>query len=164
VASNVGNIIPPSVNGGTPGGSTPSSSPGDAGAVPGAVSNAYKSDLANAFNFATDRATAAGKLGGYTDQWLNSNLASNAASRKIGVGNANANSLKSLLGPEQDLASIEAYKSPSAMGQLFSGLGGMLGSYSGTHASPNGTQLPFGTGSLFAPTPSSMLGPYTGCD
>jgi hypothetical protein len=78
----------------------------DVGAVPGAVGNAYKSDLANASNFTTNEATAAGKLGGYTDQWLNSNLASNAAARKIGVGNADANSLKSLLGPEQDLAGI----------------------------------------------------------
>jgi hypothetical protein len=40
----------------------------------------------------------------------------------------------------------------------------MLGSYSGPRASPNGAQLPFGAGNLFAPTPSSMLGPYAGGD
>jgi hypothetical protein len=114
VAANVGNIIPPSVNGGAPG--------SDAGSAPGAVGNAYKSDLADAFNFATNKATAAGKLGGYTDQRFNSNLAKQDAARKIGIGNANATSLKSLLGPEQDLAGIEAYQPPSAIGQLFSGL------------------------------------------
>jgi hypothetical protein len=45
---------------------------------------------------------------------------------------------------------------------VFSGVGGILGSYSVTHVSPNGSQLPFGIGSLFAPSPSQMLGPYTG--
>jgi hypothetical protein len=40
----------------------------------------------------------------------------------------------------------------------------LLGSYSDTHASPNGAQLPFDIGSLFAPTPSSMLSPYSGGD
>jgi hypothetical protein len=45
---------------------------------------------------------------------------------------------------------------------VLQGGGNVLGAYSGTHASPNGAQLPFGTGSLFAPSPSQMLGPYTG--
>jgi hypothetical protein len=80
------------------------------------------------------------------------------AARKIGIGNANANNLKALLPDEQQIAETEAYKPPSTLGQVFSGAGGMLGSCSGTHVSPNGAQLPFGAGSLFAPTPSSMLG------
>jgi hypothetical protein len=100
----------------------------------------------------------------WRDQWLNSNLAQQDASRKIGIGNSNAGNLKSLLPDEQDIAGVEAYNPPSTIGQVFSGVGNMLGSYSGPRASPNGAQLPFGAGSLFAPTPSSMLGPYTGGD
>jgi hypothetical protein len=34
----------------------------------------------------------------------------------------------------------------------------LLGSDAGNHVSPNGPQLPFGADSLFAPTPSAMLG------
>jgi hypothetical protein len=111
-----------------------------------------------------DEATNAGKLGGYSDQWFNSNLAKQDAARKIGLGNSNAENLKSLLPAEQGIAQAEAYKPPSPWGQILSGGGSMLGSYSGPNASPNGAQLPFGAGSLFAPTPSSMLGPYSGGD
>jgi hypothetical protein len=150
VATNVGAITKPN---------TYAPSGGD---TPPAVANAYKGDLSDAFNLATNEATNAGKLGGYGDQWFNSNLAQQDAARKIGIGNSNAENLKSLLPAEQDIAQAEAYKPPSPWGQILSGGGNMLGSYSGTHASPNGAQLPFGAGSLFAPTPSSMLGPYSG--
>jgi hypothetical protein len=152
VANNVGAITKPNIY-------APSG-----GDTPPAVANAYRGDLADAFNFATNEATNAGKLGGYSDSWLNSNLAQQDAARKIGIGNSNAENLKSLLPAEQDIAQDEAYKPPSPWGQILSGGGDMLGSYSGPRASPNGAQLPFGAGSLFAPTPSSMLGPYSGGD
>jgi hypothetical protein len=126
VANNVGNITKPDINGPT------------GGDAPPAVGNAYKSDLADAFNFATNEATASGKLGGYGDQWFNSGLARQDAARKIGIGNSNAENLKSLLEPEQDIAGVEAYKPPSTLGQVFSGVGNMLGSYSGPRGSPNG--------------------------
>jgi hypothetical protein len=64
VANNVGAITKPDIN---------APSGGDA---PPAVGNAYRGDLADAFNFATNEATNAGKLGGYGDQWFNSNLTS----------------------------------------------------------------------------------------
>jgi hypothetical protein len=48
-----------------------------------------------------------------------------------------------------------AYKPPSLAGSLLTGAGGILGS-------PNGPQL--GGGRFLAPTPSMMLGPYTGGD
>jgi hypothetical protein len=151
VANDVGAITKPNIYAPPPGGDTPP-----------AVANAYKGDLADAFNFATNEATNAGKLGGYGDQWLNSNLTQQDAARKIGIGNSNAENLKSLLPAEQDIAQTEAYKTPSPWGQILSGGGSILGSYSSPNASPNGAQLPFGAGSLFAPTPSSMLGPYSG--
>jgi hypothetical protein len=153
VANNVGAITKPNTYALPPGGDTPP-----------AVANAYKGDLSDAFNFATNEATNAGKLGGYGNQWLNSNLAQQDAARKIGVRNSNAENLKSLLPAEQDIAQAEAFRPPSPWGQILSGGGSMLGSYSGPRASPNGAQLPFGAGSLFAPTPSSMLAPYSGGD
>jgi hypothetical protein len=83
---------------------------------------------------------------------------------RSGIGKSNAENLKSLLPDQQDIAGAEAYKPPSPWGSILSGGGNMLGSYSGPRASPNGAQLPFGAGSMFAPTPSSMLGPYSGGD
>lgn len=146
VANNVGAITKPDVNAPT------------GGDAPPAVANAYKGDLADAFKFATNQATASSKLGGFGDQWLNSNLAKQDAARKIGIGNRNAENLKSLLPDQQDIAGAEAYKPPSVWGSILSGGGNLLGSYSGPRASPNGAQLPFGAGSMFAPTPSMMLG------
>jgi hypothetical protein len=101
VATNVGAITKPN---------TYAPSGGD---TPPAVANAYKGDLSDAFNLATNEATNAGKLGGYGDQWFNSNLAQQDAARKIGIGNSNAENLKSLLPAEQDIAQAEAYKPPS---------------------------------------------------
>ena len=119
VANNVGNLTKPDINAPTGGGAPP------------AVANAYKNDLADAFNFATNEATNAGKLGGYTDQWFNSNLARQDAARKIGIGNSNAENLKSLLPAEQDIAATEAYKPPSMWGQVLQGGGNLLGAASG---------------------------------
>jgi hypothetical protein len=90
VANDVGAITKPNIYAPPPGGDTPP-----------AVANAYKGDLADAFNFATNEATNAGKLGGYGDQWLNSNLTQPDAARKIGIGNSNAGNLKSLLPPNK---------------------------------------------------------------
>jgi hypothetical protein len=126
VENNVGAITKPN---------TYAPSGGDA---PPAVGNAYRGDLADAFNFATNEATNSGKLGGYGDQWFNSNLTQQDAARKIGIGNSNAENLKSLLPAEQDIAQAEAYKPPSPWGQILSGAGSMLGSYSGRAPAPTG--------------------------
>jgi hypothetical protein len=42
---------------------------------------------------------------------------------------------------QQDIAQAEAYKPPSPWGQILSGGGSMLGSYSGPNASPNGALM-----------------------
>jgi hypothetical protein len=112
------------------------------GDTPPAVANAYKGDLADAFNFATNEATNAGKLGAYGDQLFNSNLAEQSAMRQIGVGNSNADNPKSLLPAQQDIAQTEAYKPPTPWGQILSG--GMLGSYSGPNASTMAPSCPSG--------------------
>ena len=133
VANNVGNLTKPDINAPTGGGAPP------------AVANAYKNDLADAFNFATNEATNAGKLGGYTDQWFNSNLAKQDAARKIGIGNSNAENLKSLLPAEQDIAQTEAWRPPNMWGQVLQGAGNMLGAASGRGGSGS-------IGSAFIPT------------
>lgn len=119
VANNVGNVVAPDIN-------APSG-----GDVPPAVANAYKKSLGDAFKFATNQATSAGKLGGYGDQWFNSNLAKQEGARKIGIGNANAENLKALLPGEQDLAEQQAWRPPSMWGQVLSGGGKLLGSAAG---------------------------------
>jgi hypothetical protein len=78
VATNVGAITKPN---------TYAPSGGD---TPPAVANAYNNAISDAFNFATNEATKAGTLGGYSDSWLNSNLARQDAARKIGIGNGAA--------------------------------------------------------------------------
>jgi hypothetical protein len=141
-----GNISAPTVGG-------PPTTPG----APPAVNAAKAADMKTAFNRVTDQARATGNLGGYGDSWFNSGLADSAAGRNIGVGNAYADEEKSLIAPEQQLAGAAAYRPPSILGQALQGLGSALGSYAGKNVSPNGAQLPFGIGRLFAPTPSDML-------
>jgi hypothetical protein len=133
---------------------TLTSGPGDA---PPALAANRAANMKNATDFIQNQGVATGKLGGYGDSWFNSGLNEQDAARKIGVGNIFANETKSLISPEQDLAGAAAYKTPSPLSSALQGLGSMLGSYSGKNVSPNGAQLPFGAGSLLAPTPSDML-------
>jgi hypothetical protein len=63
--------------------------------APPALSSGRAADLKSAFDFATNQATATGKLGGYSDQWFKSNLTGQDAARRIGVGNTFANETKS---------------------------------------------------------------------
>jgi hypothetical protein len=122
-----GNMVKPDVN----------TIPLDPNAPP-AVKAAYNSDLGSAFNFDTNAAKAAGNLGGYGDTWFNSGLGEQPAARTIGAGNSIAEEDKSVIQPEQQLASIEAYEPPSIWGQILQGGGNLLGAYSGTHATGAG--------------------------
>lgn len=99
--------------------------------APPASRAALGSQLSDAFNFATDHAKAMGALGGYTDQWLNNSLAGSEAGRKIGAANADAENLKSLLAPEQDIAAMEASHRTSPWGSVLTGAGKLLGSAAG---------------------------------
>lgn len=140
VANNVGAITKPDIN-------APSG-----GDMPPAVANAYKGDLADAFKFATNQATASGKLGGYGDQWFNSNLAKQDAARKIGIGNSNAENLKSLLPAQQDIAAAEAYRPPSMIGGVMQGVGNMMGGYAGSSKNNLTGSLGSSIGSAMIPT------------
>jgi hypothetical protein len=136
-----------------PGGGMTPVTPG----APPAVAANRAAAMKDATDFVNNQATATGNLGGYGDSWFNSGLNEQDAARKIGIGNLFANETKSLISPEQDLAGAAAYKTPSWIPGVLQGVGSMLGSYSGKNVSPNGAQLPFGAGRLFAPTPSDML-------
>jgi hypothetical protein len=114
-------------------------------------------DLASAFNFATNEATKAGKLGGHGDQLFNSNLAEQNSARQIGVGNSNAENLKSLLPTEQDIAQAESYKPSSAAACS-------AATRAARAPAPTALSCPSAPAALFARTPSSMLGPYSGGD
>ena len=141
-----------------PGSGVQPPAPSDA---PPAVAANRAAAMKNATDFVNNQATATGNLGGYGDSWFNSGLNEQDAARKIGIGNLFANETKSLISPEQDLAGAAAYKTPSFVPGVLQGAGGMLGSYAGRNVSPNGPQLPFGAGRLFAPTPSDMLSDCT---
>ena len=114
--------------------------------------------MKGATDFVNNQATATGNLGGYGDSWFNSGLNEQDAARKIGIGNLFANETKSLISPEQDLGGRGRVQDAVLDPGVLQGAGSMLGSYAGRNVSPNGPQLPFGAGRLFAPTPSDMLG------
>src|SRR5262249_8012648 len=120
VATNTGNIVAPSASGPANEPLPPISSD-----APPAEASERNAALKSAFDFTNNAATAQGKLGGFSDQWFNSDLAKQDAARKIGVANSNANNIKSLIGPEQDLAAAAAYRPPSPWGSLLSGTGNL---------------------------------------
>jgi hypothetical protein len=99
--------------------------------APPALAASRASQMKNATDFVDNQGAATGKLGGYGDQWFNSNLAEQDAARKVGIGNLFANETKSLIGPEQDLAGAASYKTPSFVPGLLQGVGNMMGSYAG---------------------------------
>jgi hypothetical protein len=121
-----GNLVKPDVNG------APAAGMGGASDAPPAVANFRNQSMKGAFDFATNAAKSYGKLGGYTDQWFNSNLAKQEAARKIGIGNSMAEEAKSLIAPEQDLAAAAAYRPPSIWGPLLQGGGSLLGANAGS--------------------------------
>lgn len=117
----------------------PASMPTTAGAPP-ALASTRAGMMKNATDFIHKQGTATGNLGGYGDQWFNSNLAEQDAARKIGVGNSFANETKSLIGPEQDLAGAAAYRPPSPIGGILQGVGGMMGANAGSKSPIFGPQ------------------------
>lgn len=128
--------------------------------APPALAGDRRAALRDAFSNVTGQAKATGNLGGYGDQWFNSNLAAQDAGRKIGVGNSLANETKSLIGPEQDLAAAAAYKTPSPWPGLLKGIGGLMGAAGGN---PTGLRGIFGprTAAADGGTPDTTGGIFT---
>lgn len=100
----------------------PGATPIQADASPATRSDLAKRMLA-VYNSATARAHSMGRLGGYSDQWVNNQLGDQQAGRDIGVTNNMAAGRKALIQPEADLAGAGAYKAPSIWPTLLSGAG-----------------------------------------
>ena len=83
------------------------------------------------YDAATTRAKSMGKLGGYSDAWLQNELDNAQAGRDIGVTNSYAAGRKALVGPEGDLAAIGAYRQPSIWGPVLQGAGSIASAAGG---------------------------------
>lgn len=93
------------------------------GSTPAVVRGEYAKRMLNAFNYATDRAKASGKLGGYGDTWLGNNIGIADTGRRIGTVNNFAAAESAMLPDQQDFAQIAATKRPSMWGPILSGVG-----------------------------------------
>lgn len=92
--------------------------------------NAVKSEIAkrmlSAFQTATERAKASGKLGGYNDAWTTNALGVNDTGRRVGTINNFARGEASLIEPLQDAAAVQAYKPPALLPQVMTFAGNIL--------------------------------------
>lgn len=137
--------------------------PGSAGDIPttGSASPAVKGEIAKrllaTFQQSTDRAKAAGNLGGYSDAWTGNNLGVAQTGRDINTRNTQAGLDASTIGAKADLAQTGAYRPPSPWGPILQTAGTMLGSAAGRGfggTSPGGSGLTLGpnpNGGGFAP-------------
>lgn len=141
-AGNVGNITQVD----------PNSIPTQSDASP-AVKSEIAKRMLSTFNQSTDNAKAMGKLGGYSDTWLQNQLANRQADRNIGVNNSFAEGRKALLGPEQDAAGLAAktaaYRAPSLWGPLLSGAGSIASAAGGAGLGSGGSGI-FSGGDIYA--------------
>lgn len=112
--------------------------PTQADASPAVKSEIAKRMLAT-FNQSTERAKSMGKLGGYSDAWMQNQLDNRQADRDINVTNSFAEGRKALLAPEQEAAGMTAYKPPSIWPTLMKGAGSIASAAGGAGAfrSPN---------------------------
>lgn len=83
------------------------------------------------FNQSTERAKAMGKLGGYSDAWLQNELGNRQADRDISVQNLFSNNEKALLNSKLDTAAAGAPQEHSIWGPLMSGAGSLMSSAAG---------------------------------
>jgi hypothetical protein len=116
--------------------------------APNAVKGEFGKRMLSAFQQATDRAKAAGKLGGYGDTWMGNNMGIADTGRRIGTVNNFSRAEGGLLGAQQDFAEIGATRAPSIWGPALSAAGGLAAGAAGRGWTP------------FATTPS-VLSPGT---
>jgi hypothetical protein len=86
--------------------------------APAAVRGALAKRMLDVFNDATERAKAAGALGGYGDTWQSNALGVADTGRRIGTVNDFSRQEAALLPMEQDLAEAGAAKQPSLWGPI----------------------------------------------
>lgn len=108
------------------------------GSTPEVVKSEIAKRMLTTFQQATDRAKAAGKVGGYGDTWLGNNMGVTDTARRVGtVNNFSANDA-ALLPARQDLAEIGATKAPSIWGPLLSAGGQVVAAGAGRGWNPFG--------------------------
>ena len=124
------------------------------GTAPDVVKGVVAKRLLDSFTAATDRAKAAGRLGGYGDNWLGGDFGVADTARRIGTINNFAQHEARLLPMEQDFAQIAATKQPSILGPLLSTAGNIFAAGAGKGWTPFGgspvtiTELGAGTGGV----------------
>lgn len=119
------------------------------GSTPAVVRSEYAKRMLAAFNSATERAKASGKLGGYSDNWLNNNVGIADTGRRIDTVNNFSRAETGMLNDQMDFAEIGAKREPSMWGPLLSGIGKI-----GMSAAGSG----FGGGNLFGAGSASLFG------
>lgn len=133
------------------------SSPATAGDIPlsGSTPQVVKGEIAKrmltTFQQATDRAKAAGKVGGYGDNWLGNNFGVADTARRIGMVNNFSTNDAALLPAEQDFAQISATRQPSIWGPILSAGGNVMAGAAGRRAAPvpASPYVPPATGNAF---------------
>jgi|WetSurMetagenome_2_1015567.scaffolds.fasta_scaffold421351_2 hypothetical protein len=91
--------------------------------APAVVRGEYAKRMLSAFNSATERAKASGKLGGYGDTWLGNNVGIADTGRRIDTVNNFSRGETGILNDQMDLAEIGAKKEASIWGPILSGAG-----------------------------------------
>lgn len=118
------------------------------GSAPAVVKGEIAKRMLTAFNDATSRAKALGKVGGYGDNWLGNNTGVADTARRVGTINNFSQNDAALLPAEQDLAQIGARRTPSIWGPVLSAGGNILAAGAGSGWSPFGA----------APAPNALPG------
>lgn len=107
------------------------------GAAPNAAVDGEASKIADLFGKSTDRSTAAGNLFGYDQFGFDNRLNLSGTGRELGtISDFSRNSAR-VGGLEADVASNNAYKPPSGIGELLQIAGSLGGNFGG-----RGTTLP----------------------
>jgi hypothetical protein len=99
--------------------------------APDVVRGALAKRMLGVFNDATERAKAAGALGGYGDTWQGNALGVADTGRRIATVNDFSRQEAALLPMEQDLAEAGAAKKPSMWGPILQAGGNLATSFAG---------------------------------
>lgn len=108
------------------------------GSAPQVVKGEIAKRMLASFQQATDRAKAAGKVGGYSDNWLGNNTGVADTARQVGTINNFSQMDNALLGSRQELAEASAPQSNSIWGPLLSGGGSLVAAGAGRGWNPFG--------------------------
>lgn len=128
-----------------------------AGSAPAVVKGEIAKRMLASFTAATDKAKALGKLGGYSDNWMNNGVGVTDASRRIGTINNFSRGEAAILPGMQDLAQAGAVEQPSIWGPLLTAGGSIMSGMAGKGGAF--ASNPFGATSTPIPPQNTYMGP-----